>query len=187
MLRGQALLDVATGRLPEAEEKARRALELRRKLFGLQDHRVADGIAVLARVLAARGDPSAEPLFRESLRMYQATEAPGYPGIAAPLLGLGNVLLQRQSPAAAAEAEPLLREALAIRKKNRPDGHWSVVEVENSLAECLAQLGHPDESRALLKPLPAGFAAHGLAPRAAARARSAVLASLTGGAKLAKK
>ncbi len=183
VLRGQALLHVATGRLALAEEEARQALALRRKLFGQQDHRVADGLAVLARVLAARGDPSAEQLFRESLRMYQATEAKNYPGIAAPLLGLGNVLLRRRAPA---EAEPLLREALAIRRKKRPAGHWSVVEVENSLAECLAQLGHRDESRALLKPLQAGFAVRGLAAREAARTRAVIVASLSGAAKLAK-
>jgi hypothetical protein len=49
---------------------------------------------------------------------------------------LGSVLLAAGS---GAEAEDLLRRALAILKEALPAGHWRVAEAERRLGACLAR------------------------------------------------
>ena len=48
------------------------------------------------------------------------------------------------------EAEPLLREALAIREKKLPDGHIYISETASALGDCLANLKMFDAAESLL-------------------------------------
>ena len=43
-------------------------------------------------------------------------------------------------------AEPLLREALAIREKALPEGHESIARTRSRLGACLAALGYDEEA-----------------------------------------
>jgi tetratricopeptide (TPR) repeat protein len=49
-----------------------------------------------------------------------------------------------------AEAEPLLREALEIRSRVFPDGHWMLEEIRAALGVSLAHLGRPAEAASAL-------------------------------------
>ncbi|HKE48189.1 MAG TPA: serine/threonine-protein kinase [Rhodanobacteraceae bacterium] len=66
--------------------------------------------------------------------------------LGAPLFALGRAKLARGR---AEEAEPLLREALAVRSPPHPPGDPRVVEVEVALAVALAALDRRDEAAAL--------------------------------------
>jgi len=63
------------------------------------------------------------------------------------LLGLGQVLTAKGDVSA---AEPMLREALAIRQKSMPAGHWQVAEAESALGWCLGRMNREEEARPLL-------------------------------------
>jgi serine/threonine-protein kinase len=48
-------------------------------------------------------------------------------------------------------AEPLLREALAIRSEQLDASHWEVAESESALGSCLAALGRVSEGETLMR------------------------------------
>jgi tetratricopeptide (TPR) repeat protein len=50
----------------------------------------------------------------------------------------------------AAAAEPLLRQALEIRRGALPEGDWRIATAESLLGEALASLGRYDEAGRLL-------------------------------------
>jgi hypothetical protein len=54
------------------------------------------------------------------------------------LMGLGEVLTAR---GALQDAEPVLREALALRQREWPAGDWRTAEAESALGACLAARG----------------------------------------------
>lgn len=61
-----------------------------------------------------------------------------------------------------AEAEELLRECLAIRRKSLPPTHWHTAETRSVLGETLAALGrYPEAERQLLEAHPHLVAALG--------------------------
>ena len=72
----------------------------------------------------------------------------GHPGTAFPLGRLGLVALSRGDTRA---AEPLLRQALAIRQREWGPGSWQVAESESLLGGCLAAQGRTREARILLE------------------------------------
>lgn len=49
-----------------------------------------------------------------------------------------------------AEAEPLLRESLALIEATLPSGHWAIDEGRNRLGQCLMALGRYAEAEPLL-------------------------------------
>jgi hypothetical protein len=63
------------------------------------------------------------------------------------LAGLGAFLLDTGR---AEEAEPLLRESLAIREELLPEGHHDRGESLSLLGRCLADLGQEEEGQALM-------------------------------------
>jgi serine/threonine-protein kinase len=67
-------------------------------------------------------------------------------GLGQPLFALARAKLALER---AAEAEPLLREALAVRSPPLRADDLRVLEVKASLALALAMLGRADEARAL--------------------------------------
>ena len=52
----------------------------------------------------------------------------------------------------AERGEGLLREALAWRLANLPEGHWAAASSHNALGDCLLAQGRLDEAEALLVP-----------------------------------
>ena len=89
----------------------------------------------------------AEELYRKALDIRRKKLPPDSPLTAYPLLGLGKVLVDRDKPA---DAEPLLREALAISTSTRPKGHWRIALGPSVLGECLTALGMFEEAEDLL-------------------------------------
>ena len=63
---------------------------------------------------------------------------------------LPNVLAQALvREGRAAEAVPILREALRIRQVSTP-GHWRIAEAQSALAEALTRVGQHEEAEGLL-------------------------------------
>jgi len=63
----------------------------------------------------------------------RASLAPGHVDLASPLFCLGRLLM---NTGRAVEAEPLLVEAVSVRKTHLPAGHKDLQETERLLAEC---------------------------------------------------
>src|SRR6185503_15049534 len=72
---------------------------------------------------------------------------PGHRAVADPLTGLGELLIEKGAPA---EALPVLREALEIRRRALPAGHPDTAETKSVLGGCLLALGRPQEAEPLL-------------------------------------
>ena len=74
-----------------------------------------------------------EPLYREALAAFRKNAGPAGPELAIHLVMLASNLLGQSKWN---EAEPLLRECLAIREKNQPD-EWSTFNSRSMLGACL--------------------------------------------------
>ncbi len=126
-------LDVALGDLDEALLLYRNGLDRFERLTtpGSRPSTRVRSLLGIARHRA--GDPEgAERLLRTAL---EAQRADGVPiQLAETLIGLGAVMTDRER---AADAEPLLREGLAIRLELLPDDHWQVAEARIELAGAL--------------------------------------------------
>jgi CHAT domain-containing protein len=116
-LTNAAWLSHQAGKLPEAAEAARKALEIARRLYPKQDHPgLASSLTNLAIVFRAQGKPvDAEGLCREALAMNRRLYAKqDHPELAWSLNNLANVLRdQGKYP----DAETLYREALAMQRR----------------------------------------------------------------------
>lgn len=65
-----------------------------------------------------------------------------------PLVGLGMIAVERGAPA---EAEPLLRRAVELRRDQAGHEAWKLFEAEGELADCLLRLGRSEEGALLLR------------------------------------
>ena len=84
---------------------------------------------------------------RRLLEVLREQEPADEVGLAAALVLRSMMFLKTDR---AVEAEPVLREALLLRRKLFPDGHWTVFSAESLLGECLMQRGQLDEAERLL-------------------------------------
>jgi hypothetical protein len=75
-------------------------------------------------------------LFREVLAAYRKTLPADHLDIADTLADFG---LELTDNGRSAEAEPLLRECLAIRKNKLPPGHWKIAAAQGLLGGCLVR------------------------------------------------
>jgi eukaryotic-like serine/threonine-protein kinase len=99
-----------------AEAMHRRALDLRKELYGNEHPDIADSLHNLGDVLAGNGNYSeAEALHREALAMRQKLFGAEHPQVAKSLLNVAEVVWRQGGRSA--EAESLDREALAMAKK----------------------------------------------------------------------
>jgi CHAT domain-containing protein/tetratricopeptide (TPR) repeat protein len=142
------------GRLPEATERLRKALELYRQAFSKdkypQGHpTLADSLQGLGMLLYAQREyAKAEPFWREALEMRQtlypkAKYSQGHPNLAISLNNLGVLL---QASGEYGEAEPLLRQALEMTqtlypKDKYPQGHPQLATSLNYLGNLLQTRG----------------------------------------------
>jgi tetratricopeptide (TPR) repeat protein len=94
-------------------------------------------LTALASVRRQRGDlQGAAELFHESLTIGRQVVPPDHPGLAYPLLDLGNVLLELGNVTA---AELLLREAHTLRQRSLPAESPLIAESAAALGKCLIE------------------------------------------------
>jgi serine/threonine-protein kinase len=85
-------------------------------------------------------------MFRQSLESSRKRLPPKHPGLASNLIPYGAFLIVSGR---AAEAEPLLREGLALLENRFPEDHYLVAEARSELGLCLALLGRGAEGEKL--------------------------------------
>jgi eukaryotic-like serine/threonine-protein kinase len=142
ILRDQGRYDEAEPLLAGALSILSEGLGPRHQFTGLVRHHVAT-------VAHRRADyEAAWAGYEEALAILRAGSADSPLEAAAPLVGLGEVLLAQDR---AAEAEPLFREALELRRAHLPGGHWQVAEAGVALAHSLVALGRLAEAERLLR------------------------------------
>jgi Tfp pilus assembly protein PilF len=107
---------------------------MRRQVLGEANVDTASSMALLGRIAERRHDfRNAEWLYRQALGTDTAVLDRGHPRRAELLESLGGLLLEQGKPS---EAEPLLREALAIRQSKTPE-HWATPATASLLGACL--------------------------------------------------
>jgi tetratricopeptide (TPR) repeat protein len=138
----------ALGHLDQAVPLFEQALGQMKATFGVDHPRTLSCMNRLATALQeVKQHDRALALWRELLRIQSAKLPAGYADLASAQAGLGRCLLQRGSYA---EAEPVLREALAIRQKNQPDA-WETFHSQSLLGGCLlGQKKYAEAERELL-------------------------------------
>ncbi len=167
-----------TNKREEAEEMARRALELRRKLLG--EHRdTATSLTGLAMLLSNRGEfDEAREMLLESLTMRRKIFGPDGAGVGDSLRRLGKVELDAGHPDA---AEPYLKDALANWKLSLGENHVDLALIELDLAGIHRARGEWAEARQLYEQaLSTQSARYGEASAAASDTRDRLVTTLLG-------
>jgi eukaryotic-like serine/threonine-protein kinase len=119
------------GEYQQAEAMHRRALELRRSIFGRTNALVADSVCSLAGTLAVHGyTTDAEAMQREALEMRRSLLGNEHPDVATSLSALANVLWHNRN---FDEAEKLYRQALALRERIYLKEHPILAQSMNDL------------------------------------------------------
>ncbi len=141
---------VSESRWPSAERVARKQLEVVLAEVSPNSSRataIAQAHETLGTLLGRMGrHEDALPFHREALEVHRRALPEDHPDVADSLAGLGAVLLDLQKYV---EAEPLLRECLAIRKEKLPD-HWLRFNALSLLGGALARQGKFEEAEPLL-------------------------------------
>jgi len=84
---------------------------------------------------------------RQALELREQDFDPSHPEIARTMIALGMVLLEQGIPA---DAEPILRECLEIRRQALPEDDWRIATTESLLGECLTSSEQYEEAEILL-------------------------------------
>jgi len=135
------------GDLAGAQPELERAVELRRAVHGPSHLAVATAELSLAQVLRDRGDYArADSLYAHALGMWRELDGEE-DGIGVGLDGYGRLrLLQGR----AAEADSMLRAALAIARRHHPDTDERVAQARIDLGAALLAQGRAEEAESLL-------------------------------------
>jgi serine/threonine-protein kinase len=135
-----ASISVYRGDLSIAERYQRQALAVRQKALGINDSLTADSHLSLGAILRGEGRMSgAEREFRSALAILDRTVSPDAPERANAMLAIAYLLDEVHGRYA--EAEPLYRHALDIRRRAFGDGHPMVAAALLDLAEFLSNRG----------------------------------------------
>jgi len=139
----------ARGDFAAAEEPARKAWEISRRLLGDNDPRSMLDAAAYAGVLDGleRYDES-EPIYRRALAVFERAYGPEHCEVAATLHNLAAVLAARGH---CQEAEEHYRRALAIKEKLLDAGSPDVALTRNNLGRLLTDVGRNGEAVPLLE------------------------------------
>ncbi|MFO0755699.1 MAG: serine/threonine-protein kinase [Byssovorax sp.] len=157
-LRREGSVLASEGKLGEAVEALRRALDLQRRAGGEASVPTAETLSSLghALMLASRHE-EAIAVFRDAIAIQEKLYGPDYAMSATPLLHIGYTLrlLGRNEEAIA----PLSR-ALAIRRAAYPPGSPVVLEAVLHLGEVLMKLHRYEDAAALMEPEMARYPDH---------------------------
>ena len=135
------------GDLAAAEEHARAAYELHRRVRRAPHEDLASDLSLLADTQWQRGQlASADSLGREALAMWRALHKGPNAGTAQAMTALGGIQLDAGQPEA---AEPLLREGLAMSQTLHPGGDRMVAIGLNTLGNRMHYGGRLDEADSL--------------------------------------
>ena len=135
------------GDLLAAEQHARSAYALHRKVHKGRHEDVAADLALLAETQWRRGRlASADSLGREALAMWRALKKRPHDGIAQALTMLGGIQLDASQ---FESAEPLLRDGLAMSQALHPDGDRTVAVGWNSLGNLMHYGGRFEQADSL--------------------------------------
>ena len=117
-------VNLGLGRYDKAEPLLRRALALRRQVFGPDSLEVAESLEHLAGLRIEQSDRAgAGSHLREALAIRRRRQGDGDLAVARTLIELGRNLAEQDAARAAPEIEALYREALAIaRRLEGPEG-----------------------------------------------------------------
>ncbi|MEM1117018.1 MAG: serine/threonine-protein kinase [Bacteroidota bacterium] len=136
-------------RFDDAERLIRRALDLRRSLFGEADPSVVESLNHLAWLCFVRGDyDGADSLYARALAIEEAASGRTTNAAAASIEGQGLLLRAQGAPQAAI---PLVREALAIREAAPEATPTDVASTRNALAALYTLTGRHAEAVPLLE------------------------------------
>ena len=140
-------LRVAQGRVAEAEQQFRRALQLGEQQLGPDHPVLIRRLCNLAGVLGQTGRiAEAEPLLERAVALGKGVDARFDDGVANASVNLGNV---RAMAGRLEDALLLWQQALAIRERRGGKEGMDVVEILGSIATVLGQLGRDDEADAV--------------------------------------
>ncbi|MEO1368534.1 MAG: tetratricopeptide repeat protein, partial [Acidobacteriota bacterium] len=148
-LNNLAVIYRVVGRLEEAEQTMRQALEIRRNAIP-DSVGTAHAMGVLGNILEARGRiEEAIELKVEALEMTRRHLPANHPRVANALYGLGFQMVKVDRPA---EGEPLLREAVSIyRAAGANVSAWILSANLVALARGTIALGRPAEAERLAR------------------------------------
>jgi len=137
------------GDYDQAEAMLRRALALRKAVFGEKHPRVADSLHDLGALLEDRGKPAeAEVLFRQALAMRRELSGGEGSEAASSLDALGVAL---SSQGKYHDAEEIHRQALALRKRLFGEEHLDVAVSLHNLGNALLMEGKRSEAETLFR------------------------------------
>jgi tetratricopeptide (TPR) repeat protein len=132
----------AQGKYTEAEPYLREALEKFRRVLGEENVDTLTCIGNMGDFLSAQGRyTDAEPYYREMLEKCRRVRGEEHPDTAGAMSFLGLVLILQNTTEKAAEAEPLLRQCLAIRTAILPESDWRLARVRSLLGGALVVQG----------------------------------------------
>ena len=147
-LNGLGEVSFLRGEYQDSEGFFRRALEMRRRLYGEGHPEIATGLNNLGIVLQRQGRlEEAETLLRETISIDRRRLAEDHPELATSLHNLAQLLLRMDRPM---DAEALYAEAVEIYRQAYPEGHWKQMRSQAGLAKCLMARGSFQEAEALL-------------------------------------
>jgi tetratricopeptide (TPR) repeat protein len=131
-----------------AESLLRQSLAIKRKTLGEKHPDLAATLSNLSGALRQQGKyDEAASASKGALQIALPALGDDHPLIASYKIGLARVYLARKDAAA---AEPLLRQALQIRRRVFPEDDWRVGATESLLGEALTALARYDEAETLL-------------------------------------
>jgi serine/threonine protein kinase/Tfp pilus assembly protein PilF len=136
----------AQGRCEEAIRYQQEALEIRRRNFGPESSPVARSLLLLAGAhRRLRHYPQAIRFAQKGLDILEKIHDPH---VDSALREIGRDYLEQGR---AATAEPYLRRALEIRRKQLSPTHIELAKAEITLAQCLGELGRTAEAESLVR------------------------------------
>jgi tetratricopeptide (TPR) repeat protein len=139
----------AQGDLKGAEEPARKAWEISRKLLGEDDPRTALDAAACAVILDGLGkSDESESIYRRALLIFEKRFGPQHYEVAANLHNLAALLDTRGNPD---EAEQLYRRALAIKEMLTGTESPDAALTRHNLGNLLRRAGRPADAVPLLE------------------------------------
>ncbi|MEM9488819.1 MAG: serine/threonine-protein kinase, partial [Myxococcota bacterium] len=124
----------------QAETQHRRALDIRRRVFGPRHLTVAHSLSNLANALAAnkRGRAEALELYERALHIYQELEGPEHPDVASILFDIGLVRVKMGN---FAEARDLYQRALAVYRRTYGERNPRTANILTALAQLEVRAG----------------------------------------------